>query len=894
METIFFKIFFIYMFLNFRVRPITSVKEYEKWDMEVCDLLLGDKEDIRLENVRNLQPVFHFNKRLLNSLNSIFKTPITIISAPIGYGKTTAIREFLYRTNAAILWTNIFSNSAEDFWKSFCQAMFTCNDMISSKLTEIGFPQDENALLQSVNLVGEIGFQQETALVIDDYHLIKGDAVTSFILALAKKTIPRFHIIISSRESFPYDDELLLGGYVNPITAGVFALDKTDIERYFEKYSLTLTDSEIGTIAKYTEGWISALHLIALEALHHFPAQNSVMGTVDDSGLLSSILKLVYQPLPVQCKQFLCCMCCLPDFSMEQAEYIWPEPSKGISAGRLLETLISKNAFILYDEPKGCYHIHTLFCKVLQMNFDRLSQELRNQYMKQMGDWYMLQKDHSRAIRYYCRAEFFDGVYESLSKSSVAYYTNDDIPMLIRGYLSHRPESTAIHLKGMLTLAGKMYLNNEYAVCYEILSDFDKLLKTDRQLGETDRNILRAEFEIFCSFSDGGGLDAVEIHLDHADELCPEDGKITHRLDWTFGCPSLLLLYYRKSGTLSGFSEEFLHALKKYERLTDYDPTGMVYLLRAEIQFYRCQFEEAEIMLYCALRLAKRNHEYSLWIACCFLKARILLFRGNLREAFEIFRKANEIVRQNNLPGLLKTIDLCEGWLYLILGQSENVAKWLRDLEAAEEITPRQSLPAVNLVNGLWLLSNQYDTEYISYSIEKSNRGDETPGVLSVVYQKLCLSVAYRNIGRMDDATACFTQAVAFAQADELYLPFAELSMWLTDMMDTAVETQYAEFLKAVKEKTRRIKYTLSPALLQDSIQSGNVLSKREGEIVSLVQSGSKNREIADELYISENTVKSALKVIFRKLGISSRKELQIRQNSPEKPPTIPPLKPLF
>lgn len=86
----------------------------------------------------------------------------------------------------------------------------------------------------------------------------------------------------------------------------------------------------------------------------------------------------------------------------------------------------------------------------------------------------------------------------------------------------------------------------------------------------------------------------------------------------------------------------------------------------------------------------------------------------------------------------------------------------------------------------------------------------------------------------------------------------------------------------------------LSPALLQDSIRSGNVLSKREGEIVSLVQSGLKNREIADELYISENTVKSALKVIFRKLGISSRKELQIRQKPPEKPPDAVPLKPLF
>ena len=55
---------------------------------------------------------------------------------------------------------------------------------------------------------------------------------------------------------------------------------------------------------------------------------------------------------------------------------------------------------------------------------------------------------------------------------------------------------------------------------------------------------------------------------------------------------------------------------------------------------------------------------------------------------------------------------------------------------------------------------------------------------------------------------------------------------------------------------------------------SKKALTVREHEIVDYVIKGMTNKEIAGELNISENTVKVALKTVFKKLGISSRKEL--------------------
>ena len=53
-------------------------------------------------------------------------------------------------------------------------------------------------------------------------------------------------------------------------------------------------------------------------------------------------------------------------------------------------------------------------------------------------------------------------------------------------------------------------------------------------------------------------------------------------------------------------------------------------------------------------------------------------------------------------------------------------------------------------------------------------------------------------------------------------------------------------------------------------------LSERERQIASLVASGLRNRDIAEQLKISENTVKRHLQSIFDKTGARDRLELAV------------------
>jgi DNA-binding NarL/FixJ family response regulator len=62
----------------------------------------------------------------------------------------------------------------------------------------------------------------------------------------------------------------------------------------------------------------------------------------------------------------------------------------------------------------------------------------------------------------------------------------------------------------------------------------------------------------------------------------------------------------------------------------------------------------------------------------------------------------------------------------------------------------------------------------------------------------------------------------------------------------------------------------------KESEKNKKDLSQREREVVCLVASGHRNKEIADKLFISEQTVKTHLSNIFQKLEINDRLELAL------------------
>ena len=81
--------------------------------------------------------------------------------------------------------------------------------------------------------------------------------------------------------------------------------------------------------------------------------------------------------------------------------------------------------------------------------------------------------------------------------------------------------------------------------------------------------------------------------------------------------------------------------------------------------------------------------------------------------------------------------------------------------------------------------------------------------------------------------------------------------IWLDSRMTTAVLKEFSQ-----------------PAPVREAVKT--TLSTREREVVSLVCQGLRNKEIAEKMFISEQTVKNHLHNIFDKLGVSDRLELAL------------------
>lgn len=56
-------------------------------------------------------------------------------------------------------------------------------------------------------------------------------------------------------------------------------------------------------------------------------------------------------------------------------------------------------------------------------------------------------------------------------------------------------------------------------------------------------------------------------------------------------------------------------------------------------------------------------------------------------------------------------------------------------------------------------------------------------------------------------------------------------------------------------------------------VGESGMLSAREGEVLSAVATGASNPEVAERLFVTQETVKSHLRRIYAKLGVCSRSE---------------------
>ena len=319
--------------------------------------------------------------RLIERLDQGTERKLTLVSAPAGFGKSTALAEWLAGTPAGerpAAWVSLdqSDNDPALFWAYFIAALQTVHSGVGeSALSQLRSPQPPpiEALLGTLlNEIATIPHEPSAGsgygfvLVLDDYHVIDAQPVHGGVTFLLDHLPPQMHLIIASRADPPLPLSRLRGrGELAELRAADLRFTPDEAADFLnEVMGLDLSSVYVEALETRTEGWIAGLHLAALS----MQGREDVPGFIrafagDDRYIVDYLVEEVLQRQPERVRSFLLQTSILDRLSGPLCDAV-----TGRADGReVLEALERGNLFVVpLDSKRHWYRYHHLFADVLR------------------------------------------------------------------------------------------------------------------------------------------------------------------------------------------------------------------------------------------------------------------------------------------------------------------------------------------------------------------------------------------------------------------------------------------------------------------------------------------------------------------------------------------------
>jgi len=228
--------------------------------------------------------------RLAERLSAASQSALTVLSAPAGFGKTTAITEWLATVPAEasfIAWLSLDhrDNDPALFWTYVVTAMQTATDGVgegASQMLASSSPPTEAALAALLNDLHKL--PKDLLLVLDDYHLIEAPEVHDGMTFLLERQPPQLHLVLATRADPPLPlARMRARGQLLEVRAADLRFTAEESAAYLNgPMGLALSEGDVAALGGRTEGWIAALQLAALSMQGREDASAFIAGFAGD------------------------------------------------------------------------------------------------------------------------------------------------------------------------------------------------------------------------------------------------------------------------------------------------------------------------------------------------------------------------------------------------------------------------------------------------------------------------------------------------------------------------------------------------------------------------------------------------------------------------------------
>lgn len=844
--------------------------------------------------------------RLIEKLDKGFTGKMTLISAPAGFGKTTAATNWLSQLQRPLGWLSLDEDD-NDPHRFFTYVKAALAPMTGTRESHQTFPALSVKAMTTLLLNNLLELSEPGVLVLDDYHLIETESIHEAMAFLCTQLPPALHLVLITRSDPPLPlARMRARGELNELRQKDlrFTLEETAVF-LTEIMGLTLTGENVAALEARTEGWIASLQLVAL-SLQETSDATQIIDAFSGTHryIVDYLVEEVLAQCPAETREFLLKTSLLNRLSASLCDEVLADSQSQDT----LERLETANFFLIpLDDERGWYRYHHLFADVLRQRAAQAYPDQLSGLYQRASQWYQSPGFLHDAIEMELAGADYSQAAALIIQAAETVTWEQGEWLLLDRWLSILPEALIKKQPRLCLYQGFGFrVRGQYVAGNARLADAERAIliaPEENQLAQGELAAIRstiarfqgnhsqvlAHAEIALTHLPPAGnawrvmtllnLGATHFLRDEQEEAARtltevwQLAQVEKQVIW--GCVSVsflaqLLVRQGRYHDATHLYQQGL-ALALPQRSAIYN-IGMIYVGLGELWLAQNDLVKAEDFLQKGLDAGTTAQNKLLVLSGSLSLARLRQIQGSFEAASALILQAQNMAQNSESSWSWVHVPvaafLIRAWVKQ--GVLSEAKRLLETAMADASHQPRLWIESLTIAQIHLLLAEERWPEAGELLATLWEASADHHRLQSQIEIRVLQAVVHQQTRQPDLALAYLEDALLLAQPSGDIRIFLDQGQPIQILLaashfDDAVMTMYAQ---RISDSFPDRPNTQPEQIIQQLIEP---LTTRELELLALIATGTTNREIAGQLFISYGTVRRHLNNIYGKLGVNDR-----------------------